>query len=264
MEGHMRKLVTVVVAVAFVAACGQAPDLPPQDSMELPDFQNAASTALVSADQGTTANVTQAAASVGLVSVALFFALLPARVLFAGVVSERAKRDGDHWVWSHTFPLAGWEGEMRGRLEDTLTLEMKVTGIRDNTNHIQDFTWYTGDHGTNDGQWVLFHPDKTGPIIEIDWARASATDKDLAFTNVDAGADQEGDSLAYALKGDLASMVIHDELDDAGGTSEFTVEWNVVSGAGKITRVSGDTACWETIANGQVDMACPSGDWPEP
>ncbi len=252
-----------ITLVTQLLGCGSPPELPPKDTMDLPDFQNAGTGgALLAVDQ-TTSNVEQAAVAVGLVSVAVFLALLPARTFFWGVVSSKASRDGDEWVWENTFPLLGYEGELRGSMPaDTLSLEMLVTGTRAGTNQLQDFTWFTGEHQAKQGAWELFAPEKSGPVLRIDWARAAPTDKELTFTNVEAGVDGNGDELAYALKGDLASMSIHDEMDAGGLPADFDVVWNLATGAGKLTRVSGEQLCWDTLANGQVDIACPTTAWP--
>jgi hypothetical protein len=159
--------------------------------------------------------------------------------------------------------LLGYEGELRGsRPAETLSLAMQVSGLRAGTDQIQDFVWFSGEHQAKQGAWELFHPDKTGPVLQIDWARTSATDKDLTFTNVEAGVDGNGDELAYSLKGVIASMSIHDEKDGAGTPADFDVVWNLDTGAGKMTRVTGAEACWDTLANGQVDIPCPATTWP--
>ena len=89
----------------------------------------------------------------------------------------------------------------------------------------------------------------------------------LSFANVEDGSLKQDDTLTYTHKDNLASMAIHDERscsDDSGAAEDYEVTWNLVSGAGKLVRVTGAEACWETIDNGQVDIACPSGEWPAP
>jgi len=153
---------------------------------------------------------------------------------------------------------------MRGTEGEALALEMHVTGTRAGTNQLQDFVWYTGLHRAKEGTWELYHPDKSGPVLQIDWSRQSATDKDLVFANVEAGVPAQGDTLAYSLESPIASMAIHDAQNDQGVPADFSVTWSFDSGAGKMHRVSGEDACWDTLANGQVDLPCPNGDWPLP
>lgn len=251
----------------------EAPALPAADTMTFFELKEGARStestgssgqALTVQAAGDTSNVKLAIAAVGLVTTGVNLALLWPRTFIAGVVSTQPTRDGDAWVWKRTFPLLGWDANLRGTVAGgRLATEMRVTGLKpDNSNH-QNFLWYTGDHGTRDGKWTVFAFGQPGPVLTIDWARQAADDKQLTFTNVTTGQDGSGDRLGYAIKGKIASMAIHDARDASGAPADSSVAWNVESGSGKITAPTA-TLCWDTLASGQVNIPCPAGDWPMP
>lgn len=264
---------SLVASLALIlSACGaEPPELPPADSMSFPDFK--AGEVASALTEGTTQNVQFAAASVGLVTLAVNVALAVPRIVFAGTVTERPEREGDEWVWRHTFPLIGGSAELRGKMTDVLYLEMHVTGQRADLAHIQDFVWYTGAHAADSGTWEIYdpgtasEPGPSAPVVRIDWQRADETSKELKFANVRPDSPKNGDTLTYALQGSLASMAIHDELggnQDDAGPQDFSVTWSVTNGAGKMIGNDAATYCWDTLANGQVDIDCPQGEWPAP
>jgi hypothetical protein len=284
------RAIPVVAIAAFslaaAAGCGR-PELPPEDSMAFLTFEKGkASVAPQSgglagelaaqaltldtevltqpqlAAGGSTRNVELAAASVGVVSVAVNLALFWPRAFFAGMFADRAERSGDGWEWKRTYPLAGWSARLFGKVKSSLELEMRVTGLRGEQVKYQEFLWYTGSHESDSGQWVIYELGVGGPVVTIDWQRASATDKRVVFKNVKPGARENGDTLAYALKGRVASMAIHDAADATGAPADFTVEWNTATGEGKMAR-NATSVCWDTLAQGQVDIPCPAA-WPMP
>ena len=278
-RGHRELSALVALSVGLAAGgCGkdEAPGLPPADSMDFINFQKGATPGgLTSADQtvATTVNVEQAAAAVGFVAVAVNLYLLVPRLVFAAVVSEKPTQDGDEWIWKHTFPLAGWEAALHGTKADKLDLSMHITGLRADTSYVNDFVWYTGSHAATSGLWQIYdpgtaaNPGPSGPVVRIDWARASSTDKGVDFTVVRADSPKLNDKLSFTLKGTIATMAIHDEKggqNDDQAAADFSVVWSTASGAGKMNRVGGTTSCWDTLANGQADITCPAGDWPLP
>ena len=269
----------VTLALTAVGCGDEAPTLPPADSMQMLAFgKGNPSGALSSGDQaaGTTANIDQAVLAVGFVVVAVDLALLVPRAVFATVITEKPTQSGDKWIWKHTYPLLGWEAELHGKAEDKLELEMHITGLRAGDNDwVNDYVWYTGGHAATSGEWAIYNPGTkdvpgpTVPVVTIDWSRASDTDRSITFNNVTPDSPKNGDTLAFTLNGPIASMTLHDAMSmngqtEDGPTQDFSVAWSVADGSGKLTRVSGETLCWDTLANGQVDIACPAGDWPNP
>jgi hypothetical protein len=258
-----RNLVAIGVAAAMTAACGGPPELPPADTMEFELFkQDPAAGGLTSADQ--TTNVGVASAAVWLVSTTVWAALVVPRATFAGTIATKADRDGDDWVWTKTFPLIAWESELRARTDgDSVVAEMYISDLRAGRTGVEDFLWYEGEHQPGSGQWLFYDPDVSGgAVLQIDWQRDAIDDKDLIFTNTnpDAEGTKKGDALAYGLHETTASMAVHDEHegnDDSGGSVDFSVEWDVATGAGKYTDRDGVEHCWDTLANGQVDISCP-------
>jgi hypothetical protein len=207
------------------------------------------------------------------VSWAVNAALIVPRLVLAGVVTDKPTHEDGEWIWRHTFPLFSWEAALHGTLDDRLELSMHVTGLREDTNYVNDFVWFTGSHSASEGTWQIFDPgtaDQPGPegaVIQITWSRTDATHRHVAFTNVCATCPKLGDELAYALDGSIASMTIHDEKSgfwDDGSADDFSVVWHVQNGSGKMTRFSGESVCWDALDNGQVNIECPTGDWPIP
>ena len=266
-------LLAAVALMAVLAGCDSAPSLPPADSLDFHSPAHGAGNALVAIAAPDTSNVDQAVAAVGLVSLAVNAALLVPRLVFAAVGSERPTSEGSEWLWKHTFPLAGWDAVLHGSLKDRLDLSMHITGLTPDTSYVHDFVWYTGSHAPTEGTWQIFdpgtaaQPGPTGAVIEIAWSRTDDTHKSVSFTIVNATSAKLGDELAYAVDGRVASMTIHDAkggADDTGAAEDFSVAWNLEDGSGKMTRPSLADACWDTLTNGQVNIACPTGAWPLP
>jgi hypothetical protein len=277
--------ILALVSISLTVGCQRPPELPPADSMSFLEFKkgtakvepaagsdtgSSASALTQESAQvgfvdmgGSTRNVETAALAVGLVSLGVHAALFWPRAFFWGALSAQAERDGDAWVWSKTFPLAGWQATLRAEHKERLDLEMRVTGLRGEQTAFQNFLWYTGSHDLDDGQWVVFAKEVTGPVLNIDWARRSATDKTISFTNVTQGQPGSGDKLGYALLGNIASMTVHDARNDQGVPADFSVSWDTVEGEGKIVR-GAESLCWDTLAKGQVDIPCPASAWPTP
>ncbi len=248
---------TTALSLALVG-CGKEdpPSLPPSDSMEIPAFGADTSGAL-SLQGSPGANYQLAAGAVGFVTGALWLALLPPRSVFLQVLAQRAEQDGDDWVWTKNY-LLGNTAELRGRVQDGLQLELHFTGTVGQST-FDDFIWFTGQHHATEGQWVFYDPTApTDAVLTIDWARASATDKDLVFTAVKQGVDTYGDSISYSLKGTTASMTLHDALNSQGVEATFSVEWDTADGSGMMTGADSATYCWDTLTNDQVDIACPA------
>jgi len=276
MTHRLRRPVALFVVTTALAACPRPEDddepaLPPSDTMTFFELKEGAKSAettgqalTVTAAAADTSNVKLAIAAVGLVTAEVNLALLWPRTFIAGVVSTRPTRDGDAWVWKRTFPLLGWDANLRGSIATgRLATEMRVTGLKPDNSGYQNFLWYTGDHGAKEGKWTVFAQGQTGAVLTIDWARQAVNDKELVFTNVTTGQDGSGDRLVYSIKGKIATMGIHDARDATGQPADSSVVWSVENGSGKITAPSA-TLCWDTLANGQGNIPCPAGAWPMP
>lgn len=252
------KAIVLLIPFLFVAACGGlAPELPPADSMVLPDFfEDRSNSNALTAAESTTTNIRLAAGSVVLVTGVLHLALLMPRAMFIEVIKTKANKEGDEWIWSRNFPILGVEAALHGSLNDKLELEMHVTGKRESID-LDDFIWYTGEHDPSRGIWTMYAPAEQSDVLTIKWERQGPTDKALVFTNTTTGKPHSGDSITYALDGTNASMTITDLKDAEGLSRTFEVEWDTDDGSGKLTNKDGDTFCWDTLGNGQVDIPCP-------
>ena len=253
--------VAAAVAVTLgvtLGACGDAPELPPADSMELPTFFEGTNNGLTLSSEQTT-HIALAKFAVGAITLAVNVVLLGPRLIFAGTLGATPKRESGQWVWRKTFPVLGYETALHGSLDDALELEMRVTGTRDNTSRLQDFVWFDGTHQRTEGVWRMYDPavETYGEsLLRIDWERQSATDKRLVFTNVTTDRDGSGDALTYRLDGTAASMTILDAKNKDGVPADFSAEWSTEDGSGRMT-ANGETYCWDTVANGQVNVDCP-------
>ena len=148
MTHRLRRPVALFVVTTALAACPRPEDddepaLPPSDTMTFFELKEGAKSAettgqalTVTAAAADTSNVKLAIAAVGLVTAGVNLALLWPRTFIAGVVSTRPTRDGDAWVWKRTFPLLGWDANLRGSIATgRLATEMRVTGLKPNQEH---------------------------------------------------------------------------------------------------------------------------------
>lgn len=245
------RLAASVLALSLFSCNLGPPALPPDDTMLLPNFFGNDENAL------TTVNFGLAKSSVGLVTVALHLALFWPRAFFAGNLQQDPVRDGDDWVWARTYPLWGFETELRVTdTGDQVQVRYLVTGTH-NGQQLEGYEWFSGKFTEGNGQWVLNDPAQDGPVLTIDWERVSDTDKTLTFTNVTEGADGLGDTVIYDLDGTTASMSLHDARDDQGQPADFRVEWDTEEGSGRIDAADGQSYCWDSFAGGQGDIDCP-------
>ena len=253
----MKRLLTTSLVGALslsLVACGSEdpPELPPEDTMILPSFDN---TTAMAQTQGSTANVSTAAFAVGVVTIAVQAITIVPRAFLAGVLTAEGEADGDEWVWSKDFPLLGLNGTLRASGEEgALNLSMVVNGLREGIE-LDQFEWFTGEHRLTEGNWTLYDPELNAAVLTIDWERDSATEKTLVFTNVTAGDDGEGDTVTYTQSGTTATMTVVDQVDADMGTSTVTVEWDLEDGSGSFTE-NANTVCWDNFDNGQVDIPC--------
>ena len=255
------RVVRFFVLLGLTAACSAAPDLPTADTMSFSAFSRGPQPN--NTGGGATMNADGATAAVGLVSVAVQAVLLTPRLIWLATVSETPSHANGTWTWKKTMPFIGLETVLTATTEgDTVKTEMHVTGLRGD-EQLENFLWYSGSHSAGSGNWTFFSPEHGGSqALTVEWTRDDETHKRLVFTNVLEGNDGHNDTVTYSHQGDLMSMDVHDQHNSDGNSAEFSVVWNAASGAGRIDRVNGESACWDTIANGQFDMdTCPD-PWP--
>lgn len=242
--------------VLLGTACGQEIVLPDADSMELPSFFDEGEGQAIDSR----VNYPTAAASVGLVTVGVALATLVPRAVFAAVIEEEGVREDNEKVWRREFPLLAFDAELHARLSGgAVETDMVITGTGRNNDYLDGFVWYSGRHFEEEGTWT-FHdfaePTLGEEQIEIAWAKRADDDKELTFTNIMAERPEEGDQIAYRLDGTAASMTLTDAEDAEGNEATFSVAWDTETGAGVLTRVTGETACWDSTERDLCDVEC--------
>lgn len=239
------------LAVALLAGCEGAPPLPPMESMTV-DFKSLDNSgALV--DPTAKTHWTQAAARVGLLNLWVGVGLAAPVAVFHGAHSQKAKAQGDHWLWTYTVKNANVDAtaSLTARMDGNASVwEMRVTG-RVGQQQLDDFLWYDGRYEVSTGYWQLY--DQAGKLVKIDWTVNSPTDKQLKFTN-NTGLADDGNFLDYKLAGDAASVTY-----DFKAPKVAEINWSVSTKAGSIlaqdyTGHENQKACWN---NNLFDVDCP-------
>lgn len=255
----MRQTILVVALGGFLAACGgqsDPPTLASDDTMALPSFfEDNNPDALTKAD-GNHSYYYIGRNGVLAVTAGINLALAIPKAVFAATIVEEPVEDGDKWKWNKLFALVGYDSTIYAwRDGDAVKIECVLDGVGANEGKLDNFQWCDGSHTVTAGQWNLYGED-VGKWLTIDWQRASATDKTLTFTNATTGTDGSGDTLVYDLDGTTATMTVTDQKDADGQLAQLIVAWDTADGSGSVTWQS-NTYCWDTIENGQVNVACP-------
>lgn len=250
-----------VIGVVLLTSCGgQAPALPPEDSMalDLPSFLSNDTSGALTARSVTATHVAVAAASVVGVTVAVNLALVVPRAAFAGTVVVQPEENNGLWTWNKLFPLLGLETTLEAEAQDgdAVEVRMYVDGTGANTQQFDHFLWFDGTHRPTAGTWRFYDNSTQAPVVKVAWALSSATDRTLSFSNVTNGLPASGDSIVYALAGTDASMEIHDARDNNGDSVDFAVHWDTETGAGSLSR-NAESLCWDTAMNQHADIPCP-------
>jgi hypothetical protein len=266
--------VGLVCSILWLVACEKnptdskspKPDLPPQSSMavDLNVFNSAAGLSNAGADQTTAGlNFVAARLTVGAINLAVFTHMSVPVVTFAAAISQQPslKDDGKwHWVYSVTdnagrqfrADLAGWidESAQVSRWE----MRISTTGLGAPLNN---FLWYTGQAGLNNGsgQWDIYdaaQPGNSIKVVHIDWDRPSTTNATLKFTVVKPQVPENGDMLTYKAENSNRSVTYFDQSEN----STLQIFWDEVTHAGYIIAPNynnGIKSCWDSQLN---DMTC--------
>ena len=246
------KAIGLFTALLLAVGCAQAPDLPPEDTLIVPDFFDESDT-LVQAD--TTDNIQLARAAVGFVTTGVALATLLPRAVLAAALQSSPVQEGDEWVWTRNFPLFATEASFYASdvAASGIAMRMEITN-----QDVTDFVAYSGTHTFTQGFWEFFETEAPGvPVLRIDWTRNAADDKSLVFRNVKPDVDENGDEIDYTLSGTTATMSLVNAVNGDRQREELSVQWDTETGAGRMTRTGEEDLCWDTLTNGQEDIVCP-------
>jgi len=249
----------------FTTACdnatapeGQEPELPPQSSfvMDFSDFLNPAMAAAAPAEiplaPAAGSYWTRSAVVVGVWNLIIVGTLAPPVAAFVASFNHPAEWDEDAvaWVREYTFMALGAQHSARleARLvEDNVQWDMYIS--RDGS--FENFHWYSGLSYVSglSGSWTLNRdPENPTPYIEIDWSRSASGDtSEITYTNVVAGAAENGSYITYGITGDTPYDAFYD-LYGAEGGNLTEIEWNRTTKEGRTADPvyfgDSDWRCW--------------------
>jgi hypothetical protein len=207
-----------------------------------------------------------AAFTVGVWNALIVLGFAAPAYLFAQAVNTAPIYQGNlTWLWGYSTQLGLnlWTASLTATLDATtreVTWSMKLTnGFKDVNGCCTDFKWFSGVQTVaTSGYWQFYDP-KTptaaAPVIRVDWAVNSATDRKLTFTNNSATAATtnwgNGSYLDYLLNGTSLSLTIKNSAD--ADTTVIAVD--TTTKAGSIRYNDGATlGCWD---GSHANTACP-------
>ena len=234
---------------------GDPPEIPPMTSFVI-DFSDFTDGADAAASVGQTAPAAgtywiRSAVVVSVWNLILTGTLAPPVAAFVASFNHQPEWSDGAWTWSYGFTALGVQhsAQLEARLiTDGVQWDMYIT--RDGS--FTDFHWYTGvSHvsGTS-GTWSLNKsPDDPTPFIAIVWNRAASGDTyDTKYTNVVAGAAENGSYITYGVTADTLYDGFYD-LYGAQSSNLTEIEWNRTTKAGRTKDPAhfgdSDWRCWD-------------------
>jgi hypothetical protein len=230
----------------FATACdeatapeGDAPELPPQASLVI-DFSDFLNPALAASAVNQTAPAagtywTRAAVVAGVWNFIITGTLAPPVAAFVAAAHQAPEWSGEAWTWSYNFNALTVQHSARleaRMIPDGVQWDMYIT--RDGS--FDDFHWYSGfshQSGTS-GTWSLNRtPDDATAFIDIEWNRSASGDTyDITYTNVVAGAAENGSYITYGVTGNTPYDAYYD-LFGAQGNNLTEIQWNRTTKEGR-------------------------------
>jgi len=267
-ESHMsRSLSRITYLGLFVAlfatACdettapeGDPPEIPPQTSlvMDFSDFLNPAMAMSSDVPMAPAAGAywNRSAVVVGVWNLIITGTLAPPVAAFIAAATQQAEWDEElgAWTWSYNFSAIGVQHSARleARLiTDAVQWDMYIS--RDGA--FEDFHWYTGESHVSglSGFWTLNRdPDDPSEFIDIDWSRSSSGDTyEITYTNIVAGAAENGSYITYGVTGDAPYDAFYDLYGSQGGNLT-EIEWDRTTKEGRTKDPAhfedDDWRCW--------------------
>jgi hypothetical protein len=234
-----------------IGASQDAPNLPPETSMTIPQFGSDAGLGKSDAS-GTQFAFSLACLSVTYWTTSVKLALLQPALLFKICHSTNSSPlpDNSGWVW-RVQDNQGFSAELIGRVEnDQVNWTMSVSG-----GNLTNFVWFTGTSVITgrQGTWV-FNDTAHGGTPSIRFAYDMARTRDVVTVSViQEGNPTKGSYLEWIESGNEMSF----EAYGAEKNEKFLISWDKVTEAGYISNlVSGDKYCWDTKQNSHRDIAC--------
>jgi hypothetical protein len=255
-------LIVAIVALAATAcddATGpddEAPELPPLNSfvMDFSDFTIPAQAAPGEVPMAPAAGSywMRSAAVVGVWNAIITLTLAPPVAAFVAAVNHQAEWDEElsAWIWSYNFSALGVQHSARLEarfITDGVQWDMYIT--RDGS--YEDFHWYAGVSNASglSGIWTLNRdPDNPSVFIDIIWHRERSGDEyDITYTNIVAGAPENGSYITYGVTGNTPYDAFYDLFgSEAGNLTE--IEWNRTTKEGRTKDLAhfedNDWHCW--------------------
>ena len=269
MKHRYLRLIGLGLAITVLAtACddatapdGEAPDIPPATSfvIDFTDFLNPALAAapVYQAEAAAGTNWTRAAVVAGVWNLIITGTLAPPVAAFIASFSQTAVWDEDAsaWTWSYGFSALGIQHS--ARLEARLIAngvqwDMYIT----REGSFEDFHWYTGvsDASGTSGTWSLNRtPEDPTAFIDIEWNRAASGDTyDITYTNVVAGAAENGSYITYGVTDETPYDAFYN-LFGAQGNNLTEIQWNRMTKEGRTRDPAhfedSDWRCWDADLN---------------
>jgi hypothetical protein len=190
--------------------------------------------------------------------VVLAYTGLPTLAFAAALNQAVAWTPPNTWLWAYTVG-SGADSvtvELVAEVSQGIDIDwtMMVTGGPQNLDRFEIVTG-TSQLPTTEGFWILYDPNAAVPgvsALEVNWSRAALDDRHLDYINVYEGTVNFADTLAYAVAGSTATV----RYVDVSETTMTRVEWDVVTGTGKLHNAAGDSCCWGPAPT-FADVVCP-------
>jgi len=173
---------------------------------------------------------------------------------------EPVLQDDGSWLWAYNFGI-GNSAKLTGKIVGTeVQWEMRIT----KSNQYTDFLWFTGTSNllATEGEWHLnAAPNNPVPYVDVLWHRnLQDGTADIKYTNVIPNNPGNGGYISYAITNDAEYNAVYD-IFNVEINNLTNIAWNRTDFHGHIKDPQhysdSNWHCWDTKANGLVDVTCP-------
>ena len=234
-----------------VGAGQDAPNLPPETSMTIPEFGGDAGLGK-SAQSETYFAFPLAYLAVSYWTTTVQLALLQPALLFTLCHSTRPSPlpDNSGWIWN-VRDNNGFSAELIGRLEnDQVRWTMTVSG-----GNISNFVWFTGVSVITgrQGTWTFNDTINGGtPLVQFTYEITDAKNI-VKMTMIDQTRPDANSYLQWSEQGSAMTFKAY----GAEKNEKYLISWDKITEAGSIENlVNQDKYCWDTKQNNHADITC--------